>query len=387
MMNIKIFNSVLLENVPQLFFQALYAATDGLTSTVLFASTASLLSVIGSVLSYCIERRSHEDEMVAVQYYLGLERQRTASPAAPSPIAIPEEGGVDSTRSMTRGGGGASVSSVGGEISNDEKLLILQNRGWRMKLSRSLTELWHIPEKTIEVGATLLTKNGAVTHIVHLMKPDDVEIYGSEIVGVSADFEVTPMFIVRQFYGLRRVEVGEIFKSHFGLSEGFDVEFYDRSGKRKRALSSRLNDVPSMSPRSPSSPNDEEPGQFPYSTTMRSGQLSAAMRSYFYGNNGFGRQLSVEEKMAKMMELADRVTQQSPDSVSPAPVTVPRALRIAVPVGLDDDDLKEDSIELVMVGDAQRFEADIEVEGPAMDTVEEDQTREIMDALRETTGK
>ena len=64
---IKVLYSVLLENVPQCVFQALYAVaiaeTEGIPDSVLFAMTASVLSVISSVLSFCIaldfSHRSH----------------------------------------------------------------------------------------------------------------------------------------------------------------------------------------------------------------------------------------------------------------------------------------------------------------------------------------
>ena len=202
----------------------------------MFASAASLLSVISSLLSYCIEHRNDEDEMVAVQYYLGLERQPVASPGSPTP----EEGAGNKTVRGIPGVDGVhrlnSVSSSEAAISDKEKKQILKFRGLRLKLSQSLTELWHIPSKTIEIGATVLTKSGAMTHIVHLMKSDDVEIYKSVVMADRLDIEVTETMIARRFYALRRDEVSEIFKSHFGLSEGFEVDFYDGIGRKKRAM-------------------------------------------------------------------------------------------------------------------------------------------------------
>ena len=176
MMRIKIFNSVVLENVPQvwtslqfmhldytlnthvwlsllsqLFFQALYASQGEVTSTVMFASTASLLSVIASILMWRIDRgQANDDDLVVVQYYLNLERNVLAH--HPSNLdmeesTMSEEGGHHGTRAvatvptLNRGGAGMSMSTAGGDLTLDEKLLILHNRGWRRKLSRSLTEL------------------------------------------------------------------------------------------------------------------------------------------------------------------------------------------------------------------------------------------------------
>ena len=109
--------------------------------------------MIASVLGYWIQHKSDDQGTVAVEYHLALERHHIALPDA----AIPEEGGhvtnvesptMNGPPSMTRGGGGAvSVTKPGGEDSHEmfekEKKLILQNRGWRLKLSQSLTQLWH----------------------------------------------------------------------------------------------------------------------------------------------------------------------------------------------------------------------------------------------------
>merc|ERR1712241_471842 len=49
-------------------------------------------------------------------------------------------------------------------------------KGRQTALSRILTRFWNIPDDTIEVGATIITKQGALTHIVHDMAKDDLQI-------------------------------------------------------------------------------------------------------------------------------------------------------------------------------------------------------------------
>lgn len=145
----KIYGSVLLENIPQLIFQALYAATSEFTSTLLFASVASLLSVFAAVLSYFINRDHNDVNMEAIQYYLSLECNRT----------VDHQNTLESpSTSMSTTVG----SRIRGEIRFAEKSKIEQYRGLRLKLSRSLTQFWRIPDKTIEIGATVLTKTGNV---------------------------------------------------------------------------------------------------------------------------------------------------------------------------------------------------------------------------------
>ena len=54
---IKVFGTIMLENVPQLIFQAVYAyAVDDITDAVSIAFLASLLSVAATTMSYLIDR-------------------------------------------------------------------------------------------------------------------------------------------------------------------------------------------------------------------------------------------------------------------------------------------------------------------------------------------
>ena len=297
----------------------------------MFASAASLLSVISSLLSYCIEHRNDEDEMVAVQYYLGLERQPVASPGSPTP----EEGAGNKTVRGIPGVDGVhrlnSVSSSEAAISDKEKKQILKFRGLRLKLSQSLTELWHIPSKTIEIGATVLTKSGAMTHIVHLMKSDDVEIYKSVVMADRLDIEVTETMIARRFYALRRDEVSEIFKSHFGLSEGFKVDFYDGIGRKKRAMTPSafpneydLNETIRERRRTvnalfkttpgPNAPNllmmDTNGNDRDSVIESREDQLDIMLRAYFNDQSVGRGGMSIEEKRVRVIEMVNGLVKE-----------------------------------------------------------------------------
>ena len=109
MTKIKMFGSVLLENVPQLIFQALYASTAEFTNTLMFASMASLLSVLAAILSYFIDRDGDDMSIEAVQYYLSLECNRTGGSRLESP----------SSGTASRSG-----SRFVGEISTRERLKV-----------------------------------------------------------------------------------------------------------------------------------------------------------------------------------------------------------------------------------------------------------------------
>ena len=198
----------------QLLFQVMFAMTEGINQNVLFAFSASFLSVVFSILSFCVDRDQMSQEMVAVNYYLALER---------------EDDGLHGLSALE------SLSSLRGVVLQEkEKLSIGLYRGWRQKLSRSLTELWQIPDKSIEIGNTLTTSTGTMTHIVHLMKREDIVDaqqmfqFGGQEVGRYG------LLIAEQFYASRKVAVSKIFRSHFRLGRNFRIMFYCRDERRRR---------------------------------------------------------------------------------------------------------------------------------------------------------
>merc|ERR1719242_205478 len=96
-----------------------------------------------------------------MNYYLALERQGDGA------LGLSPMSPLESLSSM------GSLDGV--VLKEKEKLSIELYRGWRQKLSQSLTDIWQIPDKSIEIGNTLTTNTGTMTHIVHLMKREDIE--------------------------------------------------------------------------------------------------------------------------------------------------------------------------------------------------------------------
>ena len=211
---IKIMNCVVMENIPQLFCQAIFYSSGEFSLSTLFATISSLLSVFAAGLSYFVDQKNAVDDVVAIHHYLSLECDRSAMSM------------VSTTKKFK-----------GNDITEDEKGLIKLYRGWRQKLSRSLTAIWHLPDKTIEIGNTMLTANGAITHIVHLMSKQSMTGYAEELFGHSPDRTISASEIARRFDRVHRLEISKIFRSHFGLSDAFNVVFCDRISRSKRAVS------------------------------------------------------------------------------------------------------------------------------------------------------
>ena len=143
-------------------------------------------------------------------------------------------------------------------------------------------------------GSLLLTKTGATMHIVHLMAREDVAVYTEQLFGDRPDVAVTPMTIVQRFYEIRQSEIDDIFQFHFGLSGDFSVVFYDRFGKKKRAMTahSEHSNVPSMSG-----------GYSQSSMTVRDHetQLKMAMEAYFRADDDG----NFSTKKAKTLQIMD----------------------------------------------------------------------------------
>merc|ERR1719206_1160882 len=142
----KILNSVVLENIPQLIIQIIYAFAIGtVTDNVAFAFIASMLSVISTLLSFTIDRRGVGDEtVVPIQYQLSLQCTR-------------------------------DPTNAGNELTRAEKMNILTHRGRRLALARQLSTLWETHPKCVEIGSTVLGKRGARIHVVHFVASEDAQ--------------------------------------------------------------------------------------------------------------------------------------------------------------------------------------------------------------------
>jgi len=208
LLNIKIYSSVLLENVPQLIFQALYVVAIGeATDTAVFATVASVLSVISALLGFVIERR--DDSLQIAQYFIRFGRGEAGSQITPTPTP---------TSPSSVSGTAESKEQNANELSSAERFKILCNRGRTRALSFALSAVWDIDPKRIEVGATTLSKFGARTHIVH-------HIYGS----VDGADRTDVMFYAQQRFAASAEDVAAVFRKHFGLGADFAVHFEAKS--------------------------------------------------------------------------------------------------------------------------------------------------------------
>merc|ERR1712228_1069441 len=177
----------------------------------IFAFIASVLSVLSTVISYFIDRSALDANNV-IQYYLVTNVQnRSLSPklnTQPSSSLLESE--MDASH---------ATFDNNNQITKEEKIKIIINKGRRRKLAGDIAELFGIPRKNIQIGNSIITKHGVISHIVHFVSNSDLEQ-----LGVALDEESVSIdkYIDMLYSSLSR-EVNQVCRRHFGLSDDFVV--------------------------------------------------------------------------------------------------------------------------------------------------------------------
>eukprot|EP01084_Bolivina_argentea_P022927 42645_1 len=233
--NIKIFGSVVLENVPQLMLQLLYASERGITQSVAIAFVASMLSVVATLLGYLIERNGNE--VKHVEYYLTIQCKRCNPPLEQTlnvnvshrTLAIDQN-----VPSIVSPGSDMSPSGYGNKLTDQETENIMNNRGRTEALSEGLAALFQTQPKNIEVGSTLVHSYGAIIHVVHMVDQSEVDIMRQEL--DDDEIIVNPYFYTQQLFSSLKNEITGLFRIHFKLGQDCFVEYDDFVGLNKRKI-------------------------------------------------------------------------------------------------------------------------------------------------------
>ena len=238
----RIWNTVLLENVPQLFLQILYTAEiDEIEEYVLIAFLASILSVFVSTLSYLIGRDANG--MIAVEYHLAVQCTRGPKPQSPvqAPLVIkpyrklPSASPKSTCEATILQTKPATNELAANQITDREEADIVANSGRRLRLARALSALYDIQPKALEIGATLCTKHGATTHCVQFVDETGLKAMRDEL--ADANHGVTDISAERyvdRLYESVKDEIVEAVRSHFNLSSDFEVKLDQNGDKRGR---------------------------------------------------------------------------------------------------------------------------------------------------------
>jgi len=220
------------------------------------------------------------------------------------------------------------------------------------KLGRSLTQLWGIPEGTIEVGHTVVTKKGAITHIVHFMKRDDISAYSEALYG-DEDDHLSPWLIIRQFYESKKRDLCGIIRTHFGLSDEFIVSVCNRSSVRQNSIKKSVRGASAFSS------GDPRGRASPHSTTSLmqrdgpsgGGGISPILRNFFdFGRGDTLSTTAFEEKRANLLEIVDRMNPSTENKTAGKLDDASNVLTVPPLVDLDESDSRgDDAVEMTYV--------------------------------------
>eukprot|EP01083_Nonionella_stella_P284771 969459_1 len=284
MSRIKVFGTVVLENIPQIICQVLYAYSLGkLTHNAQLAMITSLLSVTASTLSFLIDRDT--EYTTAVQYYLSLEctDRDNATPTVGSDDDDDDElmklqtmpynqddGEDEEGEGYEEKGDGIPYTATGhhklrtqtmdlddlylapledndqntntspmpaDQLRPKEKKNIIKNRGLTAVLGKHLAECFRIPPKNIEIGCSNITKKGLIIHVVHYVSTEDVDTVTQELRKEKIDEVVTPQYFTQQLYLSLQKDAENVLRKHFKLNKDFHVQYHRMYPSHARTLS------------------------------------------------------------------------------------------------------------------------------------------------------
>eukprot|EP01084_Bolivina_argentea_P219476 372232_1 len=180
---IKIFGSVLLENIPQLFFQMLYIIyLEGTPSNnTLLSFIASTLSIIAALLSWFIQSTS--SKYVVIQYNLEMKKTGEAILLA------------------------------------NEKQQILQNKERKNSFKNALCHSLNISENQMELGFVTVTSTGFKMHVIQYIFTNEFNTDNGNIKYVKS---------AKKLYRKNNEKVKTAFMDHFHFDfADFNVTFMD----------------------------------------------------------------------------------------------------------------------------------------------------------------
>eukprot|EP01084_Bolivina_argentea_P305583 527913_1 len=211
---IKMWSTVVFENVPQLSMQILYAfAIRDTTTALLIAFVASALSILASIISYCIDRT--QDGMVTEQYDLIISCK-------------------DKNKSD-------NIDQKSDDYDVDElKVKLRDNKGRTEALRKQMAMVFGVEAESIQIGSSTLLKNnkmnGLKMHFVHSIPSNDlgkIQLFNAtqndgnyyEFGNDSDKMGIPAKMFINALYRALNEDIIEIFRNHlFGTGDVYDVE-------------------------------------------------------------------------------------------------------------------------------------------------------------------
>ena len=134
-------------------------------------------------------------------------------------------------------------------IEHEEKKKLRNNYGRRNALGKSIAETFGIEIKNIEVGSSMISKYGIMTHIVHYIYEEDLDMMEEELQD-QINF-LSPKYFISQLFVSLKEDVNNVFSNHFDLNNDFEISLDLKLGIKQRTKRTLVaSKSPSMIPES-----------------------------------------------------------------------------------------------------------------------------------------
>jgi len=183
------------------------------SQNTILAFVASFLSVTASLLSYFVDSKS--DDMIPVKYYIELKVDRSDKTKLKGPAHL--ESPLSSNKEDKTPTGLFDVALSIDNLTDKEKHNFSEYRGLRFGLRNQLTALFQIPKSSIEIGNSILTNQGCITHVIQSVYQDNLIRYDNSS-GDSNQMTIKPIDYVEHFYISFKRDIENIFNEMFRLN-------------------------------------------------------------------------------------------------------------------------------------------------------------------------
>ena len=187
--SLKIFLTVVFENIPQFIIQMLYLyykLDDGDLKDVSIVQwlsiISSVLSVISAVLTYMLYRKIVGVDVI--HYYVEIAIKDTymhskgyLSPHFNNNLLSPQS---PKAPLVTKAGSSGNINIRDPDLTEEERIFVFENIGLKQKISLTLAGIFNIPKQNIECGESILKSDGIVMHIIQFVSHDDRKNYFDE---------------------------------------------------------------------------------------------------------------------------------------------------------------------------------------------------------------
>ena len=223
---IKVFSTIFLENCPQLAIQVYYSVLKNnyTDSDILLAFSASLLSVIATVLGWWISRDTGFTG-VYVNYYLTFQQIHDNKNKRLSAI-----NGIELSKHAN--------------LSDEDEKMIKKHRWKRYALTTKLTKVLQIPFTSLEIGNVFLTDEGCILHVIQTVFKEDIkELNIGNIKLNKYEKRAKGALLVKSLYANNASVINKTFIEHFEVTNNlFEVKWslkYPKSLGHARTKSKR----------------------------------------------------------------------------------------------------------------------------------------------------